>query len=191
VYLLWEVIVLGVVPVDTEQGLVAMMHAEHTVGKQAVTELPQLLSDILHNAKVTMVAQLFALCAILTSFIGVALGLFDFFADGFHIPKNHVGKVKLAFLTFLPPILMVLYYPSFLTALHYAGFFAAILLVIFPALMVWWGRYVLKTAAGYQVAGGRWVVILTLVFGFAVIALEILNRINILPSPLHEVHLFF
>ncbi len=191
VYLLWEVLVLGVIPVKGESGLVAVLHAEHTTGKQAVIELTQLLSDLLKNPHVTMLAGIFGLCAMLTSFIGVALGLFDFFADGFHIKKTVSGKFSLAALTFLPPVLMALFYPRFITALHYAGFFAAILLVIFPALMVWWGRYRLNIAKGYRVMGGKLVVSITLLFGFAVIVLEILHRFNKLPTPLTETHLFY
>ncbi len=190
VYLLWEILILGTVPVKGEQGLVAILHAEHTTGKQAVIELTQLLSEILGNQEVTFFARLFGLCAILTSFIGVALGLFDFFADGFHIKKTTLGKASLAILTFLPPILMVIFYPRFMVALHYAGFFAAILLVIFPALMVWWGRYRLNIATGYRVWGGKTLVLITLVFGLSVIGLEVLHRAGVLPTPLAEKHLF-
>ncbi len=191
VYLLWEVLILGVIPVKGDNGLVAILHAEHHTGKQAVIELTQLLSHLLNNQHVTILAGTFGLCAMLTSFIGVALGLFDFFADGFHIKKTVKGKFALAALTFLPPVLMALFYPRFITALHYAGFFAAILLVIFPALMVWWGRYRLQIANGYRVVGGKAVVFCTLGFGIAVIILEILHRLNKLPTPLSETHLFY
>ncbi|MGD9593096.1 MAG: amino acid permease, partial [Candidatus Berkiella sp.] len=135
VYLLWEVLILGVIPTKGEQGLVAILNTEHNTGKQAVIELTQLLSHLLKNPQITMLTSFFGLCAMLTSFIGVALGLFDFFADGFHISKTAKGKFTLAALTFLPPLLMALFYPRFITALHYAGFFAAILLVIYPAMM--------------------------------------------------------
>lgn len=190
VYLIWEILILGVIPVKGEQGLVAILHAEHHTGKQAVIELTQLLSDILQNAKVTFFARMFGLCAILTSFIGVALGLFDFFADGFHVKKTVKGKFILAALTFLPPILFAIFYPRFLLALRYAGVFAAVLLVIFPAVMVWAGRYHLKTATGYRVVGGKALVILVLLAGIAVIGLEVLHHLNMLPSPLVEKHLF-
>ncbi|MBS0289976.1 MAG: amino acid permease [Proteobacteria bacterium] len=190
VYLLWEVLVLGVIPVKGQQGLVAILYAEHTTGKQAVIELTQLLSHTLQSSHVHVLAGIFGLCAMLTSFIGVALGLFDFFADGFAIKKTIKGKFVLALLTFLPPVLMAIFYPRFITALHYAGFFAAILLVIFPALMVWWGRYRLKIEAPYRVKGEKPVVLVVLFFGLAVIILEILHRMNKLPTPFMEMHLF-
>lgn len=183
VYLLWELLILGVVPVSGDQGLVAMMNAEKSSGRQAVVELTQLLSQILQNHRITFFVSTFALSAILTSFIGVALGLFDFFADGFHIQKTLVGKLILAFLTFLPPILIAIYCPQFMRALHYAGMFAAVLLVIYPVLMVWWGRYRLKIASGYQVMGGKPLLLITLVFGLSVILLEALAHLDILPVP--------
>lgn len=189
VYLLWEMLILGVVPVSGERGLLNIMHAEYSTGKQAVVELTELLSHLLNNPRITFFAGVFGLCAILTSFIGVALGLFDFFADGFHIKKTIRGRLVLAALTFFPPIMLSVYYPRFLTALHYAGVFAAVLLVIYPALMVWSGRYCLKTASGYQVRGGKGLVILTLLFGLGVIMLEILTHLDVLPNPLSNLEL--
>lgn len=183
VYLLWELLILGVVPVTGDQGLVAMMNAEKSSGRQAVVELTQLLSQILQNHRITFFVSTFALSAILTSFIGVALGLFDFFADGFRIQKTLVGKLILAFLTFLPPILIAIYCPQFMRALHYAGMFAAVLLVIYPVLMVWWGRYRLNIASGYRVIGGKPLLLITLVFGLSVILLEGLTHLDILPVP--------
>ncbi|MGE3319757.1 MAG: amino acid permease [Candidatus Berkiella sp.] len=190
VYLLWELLVLGVVPVGGDKGLVAMMNAEKNAGRQAVVELTQLLSQMLHNKQINLFVSSFALSAILTSFIGVALGLFDFFADGFHIKKTAVGKLILAFLTFLPPILIAIYCPQFMMALHYAGMFAAILLVIYPALMVWRGRYQLNIASGYRVMGGKTLLAVILIFGLGVIVLEALDHLKLLPEPFVAERLF-
>lgn len=189
VYLMWEMLILGVVPVQGEQGLLKIMHAEYLTGKQAVVELTELLSGLLKNVYITFFAATFGLCAILTSFIGVALGLFDFFADGFHIKKTIKGRFLLSVLTFLPPILISIFYPRFLIALHYAGVFAAVLLVIYPALMAWSGRYCLKTAVGYRVKGGKALIALTFIFGLGVIVLELLTHLNMLPHPLSEIEL--
>ncbi|MFI4937935.1 MAG: amino acid permease [Candidatus Berkiellales bacterium] len=190
VYLFWEVLILGVIPVHGQQGLVAILYAEHTEGTQAIVELPRLLSHLLNNPHVTYLAKCFGLCALLTSFIGVALGLFDFLADGFHIKKSRSGKLILSTITFIPPIILAIFYPRFMLALRYAGIFAAILLVIFPAMMVWSGRYRLKTASGFYVYGGKIVLLLVFLFGIGVIGLEVLHHLNFLPTPLAEKHLF-
>lgn len=190
VYLLWELLVLGVIPVSGEKGLIAMMNAEKSSGRQAVVELTQLLSQMLQNKHISIFVSGFALSAILTSFIGVALGLFDFFADGFHIKKSLLGKLILAFLTFLPPVLIAIYCPQFLLALHYAGMFAAVLLIIYPVLMVWWGRYRLNIASGYRVMGGKTLLIIILLFGLSVILLEALDHLKLLPVPFVQERLF-
>lgn len=190
VYLLWEILVLGVIPLKGDGGLVAILAAEQTTGKQAIIELTQLLSHLLQDPTVTYFAKGFGLCALLTSFIGVALGLFDFFADGFAIPKTPKGKILLSCLTFVPPVLIAIFYPRFMIALHYAGLFAAILLVIFPAAMAWAGRYHLNIKSAYRVWGGKPIVLATLVFGLAVVVLEGLDHLGVLPTPLAEHHLF-
>lgn len=186
IYVIWEMLILGVVPVEGDHGLLAVMLAEYTTGKQAVVELTTLLSDQLHNPKIVIYSGVFGLCAILTSFIGVALGLFDFFADGFRISKTVKGRLVLAGLTFFPPMLIAYTYPRFLVALHYAGVFAAILLVIYPALMVWSGRYRLKLTSSFRVKGGKVVLILVLLFGLGVIMLEYGTHTNWLPNPLSK-----
>lgn len=181
VYLIWEILVLSVIPAQGENGLIAMQQAEQQGGQQAVIQLTLSLSEMITHMKIGLLASVFAFCAIITSFIGVALGLFDFLADGLRIKRTFSGKMVLAFLTFLPPVLIAAFYPHFMVALHYAGIFAAILLVIYPALMAWRGRYRLKMAAPYQVAGGKSLIWLTLLFGIGVIGLEVLNRFALLP----------
>jgi len=182
IYLLWEMLVLGIVPLGGDKGLIVMLHAEYEVGQQAIVGLTQLLSQLLENNHIGWLVGIFGLSTLLTSFIGVGIGLFDFFADGLHIRKTHRGKIGLASLTFLPPLLIAIFCPGYLKALHYAGIFAVILLVIFPALMVWYGRYKLHLK-GYRVSGGKTWVLLTLIFGCGVIMLEVANRFNLLPVP--------
>lgn len=179
VYLFWEFIILGVVPSGGADGLIAMNQTE-----QPVLSLTQSLSNSLDNIWVKPAARIFSFCAILTSFIGVSLGLFDFLADGFHVKKTNVGKGLLAMLTFIPPALFVIFYPSgFLMALRYAGVFAAILLVIYPALMVWQSRYRLQQARAYQVTGGKVFLVIAILFGVGIIGLEICQELALLPAP--------
>ncbi len=183
VYLFWEFIILGTVPSSGADGLIAMNQTE-----QPVVSLTHALSVALSNTWITLLARIFGFCAMLTSFIGVALGLFDFLADGFHIQKNMRGKLLLAVMTFLPPVCFVIFYPSgFLLALRYAGVFASILLVLYPAIMVWRNRYSLKLVAPYRVIGGRASLIFAIVFGVGVICLEILQDLKWLPMPISSI----
>src|SRR5206468_11353 len=98
---------------------------------------------------IAMVARFFSFFAIVTSFLGVSLSLMDFLADGFGIKKTRTGRIALYLMTFVPPLLITLIDPrAFLSALEYAGAFGVVtLLGLFPALMVWSGRYQRHLAA--------------------------------------------
>lgn len=127
VYLLWQVLVLGAVPMD----LLADAYHKGTPATSA-------LAKVLQHPFVILAAKFFTFFAIVTSFIGVTLSLSDFLRDGFKIKRTHTGRVIAILLTFIPPLFFVITYPrAFYLALEYAGLFVAILLVFLPAAMVW------------------------------------------------------
>ncbi len=179
VYLLWEFIILGIIPSSGETGLIAMLD-----DGQPALDLTRRLSEIVISPYIEPFAKSFTFFALLSSFIGVALGLFDFLADGLRVKKTHQSRIMLAFLTFVPPSIFLWLYPKgFLVALSYAGAFAAILLVIFPALMVYVGRYRLGIKGAYQMIGGKSIPLICILFGVIVIALQVLSQMNLLPLP--------
>lgn len=82
------------------------------------------------------IAFSFAYLAILTSFIGVALSLFDFLKDS--LPKHALFKNRkiLFSITFLPPLIYIFYFKkAFYLALDHAGILVSILLIILPSIM--------------------------------------------------------
>lgn len=84
-----------------------------------------------------MSLRLFSFFAVVTSFLGAGLGLFDYIADLFNISNNHKGRLITALITFLPPTIGGMFFPNgFVLAIGYAGLFAAIWSVIVPGLMV-------------------------------------------------------
>jgi tyrosine-specific transport protein len=124
VYGLWELVVLTVVPLD---GLTTAL----ANGQSAVAPLQgQLQASWLSTA-----GQFFGLFAIVTSYLGVSLGLTDFLRDG--LRKGH--PVLLGLLVQLPPLLITFTSPYlFLSALKYGGGFgSAILLALLPIAMAW------------------------------------------------------
>src|SRR5262249_6803917 len=135
IYTLWELVALGILPVEGRFGI----REGYLEGSNGAT----LLADYLKSPSISWIARLFSIFAIVTSFLGVALSLNDFLADGFKIKKDRKGKILLYALTFLPPLFVVLYEPSiFISALIYAGAFGVVLLLgILPILMVWRSRY--------------------------------------------------
>lgn len=127
VYLLWQVLILGTVPLN-------LLTEAYVQGASATTPL----AKVLHNPWISLAAKLFSFFAIVTSFIGVTLSLSDFLTDGFKIKKTGSGRFIAILLTFLPPLFFVFTYQrGFYIALQYAGAFVAILLVFLPAAMVW------------------------------------------------------
>lgn len=130
VYVLWEFLILGTVPLTGENSLVSAWQE----GASATVPLMR----ILKNPLIGLGAHLFAFCAIITSFLGVSLSLSDFLTDGLKIKKTGGGRLIACLLTFIPPLIFVLVYQhGFILALQYAAIFVAILLGILPALMAW------------------------------------------------------
>jgi tyrosine-specific transport protein len=157
-YVIWEGLILGIIPTYGPGGLVEALQN----GQNAVFPL----KNFIDSAKVYKIGQFFAFFALLTSFLGVTLGLMDFLADGLKIKKTFLGKVSLCLLIFIPPLFFANIYPHlFLSALDYAGGIgSALLLGLLPILMVWSGRYKLGLQSPYSLGGGKPLLILMLVF---------------------------
>lgn len=148
-YIIWEWLILGIVPLEGPNGLLEALK----LGQNAV----QPLKYFIESNAVYWLGQALAFFALVTSFIGVALGLRDFFADGLNIEKDLRGKILLAFLVIIPPLFIAVSYPHiFLIALDYAGGFGcALLLGLLPIIMTWRGRYSLHFPLIPQIPGGR------------------------------------
>ena len=135
-YILWEIVIMGVVSRDGNLGLIALMSSDH-----ATSGLTDSLSNAVNSQWITGFFGLFTSICMITAFLGVSLGLFDFLADGLKLKKaGHQGKFTLA-LTFLPPLSIVLINPGiYLKAFSYAGICCVILLLLLPTIMAWRGR---------------------------------------------------
>jgi len=125
--------------------------------------------------------QLFSALALVTSFLGVALGLFDCTEDmlrkGLHI---HAGRLLLGAITFLPPVLFAYFYPDFIAALSYAGQMFAFFAVVLPVGLVWKARRRYPNLP-YRVAGGDVALIIALVIGIVVACIPFFVKAGMLP----------
>lgn len=168
VYVLWELAILGTIPLHGSPGLIEMQHH----GQPAV-DLSHALEKLLQSHQITLAAAYFSIFALLTSLIGVSLSLFDFLADGLHLKKNFRGKVRLSLVTFVPPLIFLLISPEgFMVALSFAGIFVSLLLGILPALMIWRGRYQLALPSPLKVPGGKYLLIVTMLFFMLAASIE-------------------
>jgi len=125
--------------------------------------------------------QLFSALALVTSFLGVALGLFDCTEDmlrkGLHI---NAGRLLLGAITFLPPVLFAYFYPDFIAALSYAGQMFAFFAVVLPVGLVWKARRRYPNLP-YRVAGGDIALIIALVIGIIVAIIPFFVKAGLLP----------
>lgn len=168
-YVIWNWLILGIVPVEGADGLQAAM----ALGKNAVHPL----KGVLNTPFLYIVGQFFAFFALVTSFFGVTLGLLDFLADGLKIEKNIKGRLFLSTLIFLPPLVIASYYPGlFLVALTYAGGFGSVILLgLLPILIVWVGRYRNNLAGEYQFFGGKPLLAILAIFVLLELASELFH----------------
>ena len=90
---------------------------------------------------------------------------------GLALGQTEKNKFIVYLLTFLPPLMIVLFYPaSFMLALNYAGIWCAVLLALLPALMAWSGRYRQQINASYRVMGGKKLLCLLILCSSIIIA---------------------
>lgn len=171
-YLLWQIIVLGIVPADGPSGIIDTLKT----GKEA----SQSLIGILGISWVSTFANLFAFFAILTSFMAQSLALSHFLADGMNSTYKKHEDIWILFLVFLPPLFCSLLYPGiFIKALNFAGGICAVILFgVLPILMVWRGRYRKEIESKYQVFGGRPLLILIFLFALLVTFFQLSSMFN-------------
>jgi tyrosine-specific transport protein len=147
-YVIWDAIIIGSLPSSGTNGLECLMSNPHTT-----TALSSLLAEKIQNKTITALFNVFTSICMLTAFLGVSLCLYSFLADGLKLRAQGPQGLGLFVLTFLPPLILVLYYPgAYLHALSYAGIFCIILLLLLPALMCYFGRK--KYQSIFLVPGG-------------------------------------
>jgi len=171
VYLFWQGILLGIVPVEAFSGAVDK-------GEMATV----LLKRVTGIGWVVSAAEYFAFFALMTTFIGVALSLVDFLSDGLSMKKNKKNQLILVAMALLPPFLCSVVNPYlFLRALKVAGGLGVMTLFgVIPALMVWQGRYGQQRKGVHLVPGGKVSLLLILFFSVVVIVLELADELGVL-----------
>lgn len=178
VYIIWEVVVLLLVPISGPQGLISMLASN----KNPSDSLIEYLLVNGHHTNILLLIVCFSFSALTCSLTGTAWALCDFFADGLRIKKNKSGKIILSLLTFMPAIIYPIVCPQgFLQALSFAGAFSAIIMIVYPALMVYKIRSkknIAKSSIIYKVPINKLLISMIFLFGILVFILEIINNVG-------------
>nr|WP_265498053.1 tyrosine transporter TyrP [Providencia rustigianii] len=172
-YILWQIATLGAIPSETFMGILAQ--------SSGLNGLLIAIRDVVATPRVNMAVALFMDLALATSFLGVALGLFDYLADLFKRSNNFIGRSQTTLLTFVPPLLAALFFSSFVQALTYAAVALSVLALIMPALLTMRVRK-LEAPGIYRVKGGTPILSLVLLCGIAVIAIQFAIVTGFLPN---------
>lgn len=177
-YIIWEILILGVMPIEGNYGL-----AKIAAGPYPVATLAEALKNNLGLTWIAFGVASFSFFALVTSFLGVVLALMDFLADGFQIRKSLAGRALLFAITIVPPMVFAFFFPAgFVLALSYAGVFVAILYGILPVIMIWKARYKENFPAVYRVPGGKGTLIISLLGAVFVIFFQIAATLGWLPK---------
>lgn len=126
VYLLWQYISLGNIP----------LHAFESA-LQTGTAVTVILQETLQHPAFSLGARLFAFSAITTTFVAMALSMMDFWKESLRLNPTWAHRWLVCLLVLLPVIGIAWTYPSiFLKALTYAAAYGALILFgVLPSLM--------------------------------------------------------
>jgi len=173
-YIFWQLATLGSISSSTFVGILA--------AQSGLNGLLQAVREVVATPHVELAVHLFADLALATSFLGVALGLFDYLADLFQRSNKASGRAQTGLMTFLPPLAFALFYPQgFVMALGYAAVALAVLALLIPSMLVWQTRKH-HPQAGYRVVGGKPLLVLVFACGVAVIAVQLSIASGLLPA---------
>ncbi|EMP4392036.1 amino acid permease [Vibrio fluvialis] len=171
IYVFWQVVTLGVVS------------QPDLVDNAGLSALIGTLSQTVHQSSLGHVIGIFADLALLTSFLGVSLGLFEFMGDTIRKKDGNMNRIVASLVTFTPPLMFALFYPQgFIMALGYAAIALAVLAIFLPLVMVARVRRQANNNDYYQVMGGTPALAITGVVGILIVGAQLLITVGVLPS---------
>ncbi len=169
-YLIWELVIFGAA--DNNK-LIALQNSANPI-----TGLINIIIKAVNNQNLNLFANVFISVSVLTAFLCVSLGLFDYIKDGLKIYNLSAGKYIIGLCVFTPPLLAVIFYPdSFIKLLSLAGFFCVILQALIPGLIIYKGRYGQGKIGVYEVFGGKISLLLSMLFSILVISIFLIEKL--------------
>ncbi|MCR1838266.1 aromatic amino acid transporter [Pasteurella caecimuris] len=173
-YILWQLSTHGLL---TQNEFLQILKEDATLNGLVKATLA-----ITGSSVITSAVKLFSTLALVTSFLGVGLGLLECIEDLLKRSFNiSAGRISLGLLTFIPPLAFALFYPEgFILALGYAGQMFAFYAVVLPVSLVWKARR-MHPALPYHVWGGNLTLLIVLVLGVVITSIPFAIRAGYLP----------
>ena len=173
-YILWQMSTHGLL---TQNEFLQILKEDATLNGLVKATLAITGSNMIAGA-----VKLFSTLALVTSFLGVGLGLLECIEDLLKRSFNiSAGRISLGLMTFIPPLVFALFYPEgFILALGYAGQMFAFYAVVLPVSLVWKARRT-HTNLPYKVWGGNMTLIIVLVLGVIITSIPFAIRAGYLP----------
>ncbi|CAM4311953.1 aromatic amino acid transporter [Vibrio neonatus] len=141
------------------------------------------LGSVIESERVASAINTFSMAAILSSFIGVGLGVFDYLADLCKFDDTKQGRSKTWAVTFLPPLVLSLLFPfGFVIAIGYAGAAATVWTCIIPALLVYKARKTNTDENTFKAPGGNAMVYGVIAFGVLTAVFHFMSMVGFLPA---------
>lgn len=172
VYLAYEVIVLGIVPLEGEMGL------KYALSKGLSST--EVLYFHTQSSLLAPIVDTFAFLSLVTSFIGIGFGLVGFLRDLFSLKENTRTLFGITFLIILLTLFLCCTIPNaFLTALDLTGGYGDTWLSgLIPISMCWVGRYSQGIKEGSALLMKKGVLIVLGSFSFYVIYIQTLKLLQ-------------
>ena len=173
-YILWQMSTHGLL---TQNEFLQILKEDATLNGLVKATLAITGSNMIAGA-----VKLFSTLALVTSFLGVGLGLLECIEDLLKRSFNiSAGRITLGLMTFIPPLVFALFYPEgFILALGYAGQMFAFYAVVLPVSLVWKARQA-HANLPYKVWGGNLTLIIVLVLGVIITSIPFAIRAGYLP----------
>ncbi|MCC6127922.1 MAG: amino acid transporter [Chlamydiae bacterium] len=156
VYAIWLLLIHGLIPVEGAGGL----QEAFLKGTGTTDPLKKHFSSLF----LKIMADGFAFCALVTSYLSLSLGLFDFIKDALRDVKIKIQKNTITLLSVFPALGLAILYPrALLDFLDMSGGFGdALLSGLIPVALVWVGRKRQNPdASPYTAPGGNTALLIT------------------------------
>ena len=173
-YIVWLVITFGVIP---RNEFIAINEAGGNVG-----DLVGALEQKIGSTTIQTAINFFSNFAIISSFLGVGLSLFDYIADSLKLDNSVSNRFFTTCITFLPPAIASFFFPhGFIAAIGFAGLVLYLGYFLIPFLMVWKFRADNKSSF-YRLSGGKLLLIMVLILSTITAICKVLTMLKILPT---------